>query len=452
MNPARADADRVWHPFTQMSEWTEEAALVIRSGEGCRLFDDKGRAYLDGISSLWCNVHGHRVPEIDEAIRAQLGKIAHSTLLGLANEPAALLADELVRAAPPGLSRVFYSDSGATAVEIALKMAFQYFHQRRANPKKTKTRFLALENAYHGDTLGAVSVGKVGLFHDIFRPLTFESFFAPSPHCYRCPMGRLRGSCAMECLGALRKILEAHRDEIAAMILEPGMQCAGGMIPIPEGYLRRLRELCTENDVLLIADEVAVGFGRTGAMFACGKEGVTPDLLACAKGITGGYLPLAATLATEEVFSAFLGRFEEFRTFTHGHTYSGNALACAAARASLRLFEEGRVLERLQPKIALLSRLLERFRDHPNVGDIRRNGFIAGIELVADRATKAPFPAAARIGHKVCMAARPRGAILRPLGGVLVLFPALSMSEADLERLVSILYDSLCEVLPPGRP
>ena len=446
-------SDPVWHPFTQEGEYqAERDRVVIVRGRGAYLYDRRGRKFLDGHSSLWVNLHGHRHPRLDAAIRRQLGRVAHSTLLGQDNDVATRLAGELIRLVRrEGLSldRVFYSDDGSTAVEAAIKIALQYW-QNVGQPRRDL--FVSFRHGYHGDTLGAVSVGKVGLFHDIFRPLTFESFFAPSPHCYRCPMGRLRGSCAMECLGALRKILEAHRDEIAAMILEPGMQCAGGMIPIPEGYLRRLRELCTENDVLLIADEVAVGFGRTGAMFACGKEGVTPDLLACAKGITGGYLPLAATLATEEVFSAFLGRFEEFRTFTHGHTYSGNALACAAARASLRLFEEGRVLERLQPKIALLSRLLERFRDHPNVGDIRRNGFIAGIELVADRATKAPFPAAARIGHKVCMAARPRGAILRPLGGVLVLFPALSMSEADLERLVSILYDSLCEVLPPGRP
>lgn len=450
MDPLDADIAHVWHPFTQMSEWDREAALVIREGEGAWLVDTTGRRYLDGVSSLWCNVHGHRVPAIDAAILGQLGRVAHSTLLGLGSEPAARFAEGLVAAAPRGLTRVVFSDSGSTAVEVALKIAFQYFRQRRRDPRPEKTRFLALTNGYHGDTLGAVSVGGIGLFHEVFRPLTFPAHFAPSPYCYRCPLGLARETCGIECIEELRKVLDAHGSEIAAVILEPAMQCAGGMIPIPEGYLRRLRDLTRERDVLLIADEVAVGFGRTGRLFACEHEGVTPDLLCLGKGITGGYLPVAATLATEEIYRAFLGRHEELRTFFHGHTYGGNALGCAAGLASLQLFEEARVLERLRPKIASLSALLGRFRAHPHVGDVRQAGFIAGIELVRDWATKEPLPPGARVGHRICMAARGRGAILRPLGNVLVLFPPLSISGGELDLLMSILWESLCEILPPA--
>ncbi|HEY8506523.1 MAG TPA: adenosylmethionine--8-amino-7-oxononanoate transaminase, partial [Gemmataceae bacterium] len=339
----RWDRDHVWHPFTPMQEYAAEPPLIIERAEGAYLIDLDGNRYIDGVSSLWCNVHGHRVPELDGAVREQLGRVAHSTLLGISNVPAIRLARRLAELAPPGLGRVFFSDSGATAVEVALKMAFQYWRQCR-EPRPEKTLFLALTGAYHGDTLGDVSVGDIGRFHDLFRPLLFETVRAPSPYCYRCPLSLDRATCGVACAAELERLVRAHADRMAAVVVEPLVQGAAGMITAPEGYLRRVREVTRECGVLLIADEVAVGFGRTGTLFACEQEQVVPDFLCLAKGLTGGYLPLAATLTTDEVYSAFLGRAEEGRTFFHGHTYTGNPLGCAAALASIDRLTEGGVL------------------------------------------------------------------------------------------------------------
>jgi adenosylmethionine---8-amino-7-oxononanoate aminotransferase len=417
---AAADRRHLWHPFTQQDAWcSEEPPLVIDHAEGTNLYDTDGNAYIDGVSSLWCNVHGHRHPEIDAAVRAQLGRVAHSTLLGLSHEPAIELAERLAAIAPPGLTRVFYSDSGSTAVEVALKMAYQWWAQR-GEPERTG--FVCLENAYHGDTLGAVSVGGIDTFHSLYRPLLFDS--------WRIPAGDAE---------QLAELLERHGSRIAAVVLEPLVQGAAGMLLQPRGYLLAVRELCDRHGVLMICDEVATGFGRTGRMFACDHEDVSPDLLCVGKGLTGGYLPLAATLTTERIYEGFLGRPEELRTFFHGHTYTGNPLACAAGVATLELFEREQTLEGLQPKIELLARTLaHRVAVLPAVAEVRQRGFMVGIELDST-------DPADRLGHQVTLAARRRGAIIRPLGDVVVLMPPLAISEADLARLVAITASSIAE-------
>ena len=409
-----ADLDRqvLWHPFTQQQGWAEETPVLIERGENATVVDTEGNAYIDGTSSLWCNVHGHRHPAIDIAIKDQLDRIAHSTMLGLSHPPAVKLAQRLLELAPDGLTRVFYSDNGSTANEIALKMAYQWWHQRG---EWWRSGFICLRNSYHGDTLGSVSVGGIELFHSLYRPLLFDAWQAEPGDA-----------------GHMRSLLEEHGERVAAVIVEPLVQGAAGMFVQPEGYLRAVRELCDEFGVFLICDEVAVGLGRTGTMFACEQEDVTPDLMCVAKGLTGGYLPLAATLATERAYEGFLGRHEQFRTFFHGHTYTGNPLACAAALATLRVFDQERTLERLQPKIELLGELLaEHVERLPAVKEVRRRGFMVGIELRG-------FPVEARIGHRVTLEARARGAIIRPLGDTIVLMPPLSIEPAELRRLVEI--------------
>jgi adenosylmethionine---8-amino-7-oxononanoate aminotransferase len=413
---ARLDHEYLWHPFTQQQGWEEEAPLVIERGEGSYLVDGAGRRYIDGNASLWCNVHGHRHPLIDAAIREQLDRVSHSTMLGLSHPGAAELAARLVAIAPPGLSRVFYSDSGSTAAEIALKMAFQYQQQRGERERKT---FVRLRDAYHGDTLGSVSVGGIDLFHATYKPLLFETHAAE------------HGDAA-----DMERVLAAHADQVAAVILEPLVQGAAGMIVHPPGYLRAVRELCDRFGVLLIVDEVATGFGRTGTMFACEQEDVAPDLMCLAKGITGGYLPLAATLTTEAIYEGFLGAPEEYRTFFHGHTYTGNPLACAAALASLDVFERERTIESLQPKITLLEELLAEIATQPEVTEVRSKGFMVAIDL-------GDHDAALRIGHRVTDEARERGAIIRPLGNTVVIVPPLSISEDELRDLMRICAESI---------
>ena len=441
----QADKAHLWHPFTQMAEWVRGDNVVIAAGDREFLIDTDGRRYIDGVSSLWCNLHGHRRPEIDEAIRAQLGRIAHSTLLGLASVASIELAERLVAIVPQGLTRVFYSDSGATAVEVALKMAFQYWRQC-PRPQPARTKFVGLSLGYHGDTLGAMSVGGIDLFHAMYRPLLAETIRAPSPYCYRCPLGRRPEDCGMACAEAMERILAAHAAEVAAVIVEPLVQGAGGMITHPAGYLRRVADACRTHDVLLIADEVATGFGRTGRMFACEHEGVQPDLLCVAKGISGGYLPLAATLAAERVYEAFLGRHDEHRTFFHGHTYTGNALACAAGVASLDVFEKDRVLDRIGALAAAMGGLLAPLAGRPHVGEVRRRGLMVGIELVADRATRRAYPAEERRGAAVCAAARARGVWIRPLGDVVVLMPPYCIGDESLARLVEAVGQGIAEV------
>jgi adenosylmethionine-8-amino-7-oxononanoate aminotransferase len=442
-----ADWDRtyLWHPFTQMQEWEQEEPLIIERGTGPYLIDTNGKRYLDGTSSIWVNLHGHRHPALDRAMKKQLDRLAHSTLLGLSNPPAIQLARALIRIAPKGLTRVFYSDNGSTAVEVALKMAVQYWQQRypEAGPKRT---FLHLKLAYHGDTIGAVSVGNIELFHSRFTSLLFPTVEADPPYCYRCPLNLTYPVCQMACLDPIERILKERHRELAGFIIEPLVQAAAGMITAPSGYLKRVRELCTRYQVLLIADEVATGFGRTGKMFACQHEGVTPDLMAISKGLTGGYMPLAATLTTEEIYNAFLGPYEDFKTFFHGHSYTGNPLGCAVALANLEVFKKDKTLSRLRPKIKTMARLLQPLWPLSHVGDIRQRGFMAAIELVEDKKTRKPYPLKARIGHRVCGIARQRGLLLRPLGHIIVLIPPLSTDVRTLTRMVAILHQSITAV------
>ena len=438
------DKDYVWHPFTPMLDWIEGDPLIINRGEGAWIFDAEGNRYLDAVSSLWVTVHGHRHPKIDAAVRDQLDRIAHTTMLGLANEPSALLAQRLVDIAPSGLKRVFYSDSGSEAVEIAVKIAFQYWRQCK-HPRPEKNRFVTFVNAYHGDTIGSVSVGGIDLFHAMYKPLLFKSFRAPSPYCYRCELDKTYPDCSIACLDKLDDILRENSDEIAAVICEPRVQGAAGMITAPPGHLRRVRELCDRYDVLLIADEVAVGFGRTGAMFACEVEDVTPDLMVLAKGLTGGYLPLAATMATDRVFDAFLTRYEDRRTFYHGHTYTGNPLACAAAIANIKLFDEEKTLERLAPRIERLRSGLDKIAKLDHVGDIRQRGVMVGIEIVKDKSNGAPFDIAEKKGARICQKARQYGIVIRPLGDVVVLNPPLCIDNDQVDMLIEAVGNSIVD-------
>jgi len=412
------DQRHLWHPFTQMRDWCREVPTVIDRAEGTDLIDSAGHRYIDGVSSLWCSVHGHRHPRIDRAVHAQLDRVAHSTLLGLTHEPAAELAARLVAIAPDGLSRVFYSDSGSTATEVALKMAFQYWQQRGGQHVR-RTSFVTLREAYHGDTLGAVSVGGIDLFHGAYGPLLFDSHTVEP------------GDAAQ-----LERTLDLHGEQVAAVIVEPLVQGAAGIRVQPPGYLRAVRGLCDRHDVFLICDEVATGFGRTGTMFACEQERVAPDLLCLGKGLSGGYLPLAATLTTERIHDGFLGEHEDQRTFFHGHTFTGNPLACAAALASLDAFEHEHTLARLQPKIRMLRDLLEPVAAMPEVAEVRGRGTMVGIDL-------GEHDASLRLGRRVAAEARHRGAIIRPLGDVVVLMPPLAISKRDLRRLVEIVAESI---------
>lgn len=434
------DREYVWHPFTQMKDYVKEKPVIIENGEGVILRDIEGNEYIDGISSMWCNIHGHRKKEIDDAIREQLDKVAHTTLLGFSNVPAIELAKRLIDITPDGLAKVFYSDNGSTAMEVALKMAFQYWQYKGY---KSKTNYVALQYGYHGDTVGAISIGGIDMFHSVFKPLLFKTFFAPSPYCYRCPYSKDKTECMFECLKDLEAILSKDSDSIAAMVMEPLIQGAGGMIVHPEGYLSRAKELCEKYNVLFIADEIMVGFGRTGKMFACDHENVTPDIMALSKGINGGYMPLAVTLTTDEIYNAFIGDYGEQKTFFHGHTYTGHPLACSAALASLDIFEDEKVIEELQPKIRLLKERLERFTNLNSVGDIRQSGLVAGIELVRNKETKEPYSWEEKIGVKVCLEARQRGLISRPLDNVIVIMPPLSINTSQLNRMMDIIYESI---------
>lgn len=440
------DDAHLWHPFTPGSVYRGEEPLLIAAGEGNYLIDTDGRRYLDGVASLWCNLFGHRHPAIDAAVRAQLDRIAHSTLLGHASVPAVELARRLIEIAPAGLTRVFFSDDGSTAVEVALKMALQYWQQADGGAGRERRQFLTLGNAYHGDTVGAVSLGGIDLFHGRYGPLLFETLRAPSPYCYRCPLGLERSSCAIDCFAELERLALAHAGSLAAIVLEAGVQGAAGMVVMPEGFLARARALADRTGALLIIDEVATGFGRSGRMFVSEQEGVRPDLLCLAKGLTGGYLPMAATLTTESIYQAFLGRPEEGRTFYHGHTYTGNALASAAALATIELLTAQELLPSVRDRIARLTTELARLQPLAAVGDIRQFGLAAGIELVRDRQTREPFPPGQRTGMRVCRAARRRGVFLRPLGDTIVLMPPLSVTDAEVVTLVDAVAAGIEEV------
>ncbi|MCY0866091.1 MAG: adenosylmethionine--8-amino-7-oxononanoate transaminase [Aquificaceae bacterium] len=429
------DKEYFWHPFTQMKVYREEENLIFERGEGVYLYDIKGRKFIDAISSLWCNVHGHNYPKLNQAIVEQLKKVAHTTTLGSSNVPAILLAKRLVEISPKGLTKVFYSEDGAEAVEIAIKLAYQYWK----NKGEKRKAFITLSEAYHGDTLGAVSLGGIDLFHGTYKDLLFETIKLPSPYLFcKEKYGRLCDECKEELLNMLEEILK-NRDDIVAISLEAGIQAAAGMLPFPKGFLKGVRELTQKYKVLMIVDEVATGFGRTGSMFYCEQEDVSPDFMCLGKGITGGYLPLAVTLTTDEVFNAFLGEFGELKHFYHGHTYTGNNLACAVALANLEVFEEEKTLEKLKPKIEHLTKRLEEFWELEHVGDVRQLGFMVGIELVKDKRTGEKFPYGERTGFKVAYKCRERGVFLRPLGDVMVLMMPLVIDFDQMDHVIDTL-------------
>jgi len=439
----KLDKSHVWHPFTQMQEWYEDDILVIEKGEGSYLTSTDGNRYLDAISSLWVTVHGHNHPFINKAIREQLKLIDHSTLLGFSNSPAIRLAKKLVDITPMGLNKVFYSDSGSTSVEIALKMAFQYWFLKG----EQRPYFVKFTDTYHGDTLGSVSVGGMQVFHDIFGPLLFKTFEIPWPHTYWRKKGLNQSEFKKYSLARLEDTLKKNSHKISALITEPLIQGASGMSVAPKGFLKDVAKLCKKFGILLIVDEVATGFGRTGTMFACEQENVSPDILCTAKGLTGGYLPLAATLATDNIYNQFLGEYKEFKTFFHGHTYTGNPLACAAALANISLFKKEKTLNKMPKKILFLTRLLAEIKELTHVGDVRQCGFMIGIELIKDKKKQKAFLVTDKMGIKVCRYARDKGVILRPLGNVIVLMPPLSISRKDLKFLIKVVKQSIIAVI-----
>lgn len=440
------DRTHVWHSFTQMAEYEP---WLIERGEGNWLIDDQGRRFLDGVSSLWCNIHGHNHPHINRAIEEQLHRIAHVTSLGMGNSTTATLAHRLLQHSPSSLQHVFFSSDGASAVEVALKLAFQYWRQCD-QPQPQRSLFLALGQAYHGDTLGSVSVGGVSRFHAMFDPLLFDVVRGPCPDSYRVPPAfearqatagtnsdaSYEAALASHYLAQYEMLLEEHTDRIAAIIAEPLIQGAAGMVMHPRGFLRGLRELADRFGTLLIVDEIATGFGRTGTLWACQQEDVQPDLLCAGKGLSGGYLPISATLTSNKIWQAFLGPYEQSRSFFHGHTFGGNPLAAAAALANLELFETTHILESVPSKAALLKQLLEPLRNHPHVGDVRQRGLIAAVEMVADKRNKIGYPWEQRRGVIACRRAIDEGVWLRPLGNVLILMPPLTITEEELQLLV----------------
>jgi adenosylmethionine---8-amino-7-oxononanoate aminotransferase len=485
MHPlAKADLAHVWHPFTQMRDWLAREPLVIVAGKGAVLRDARGRKYLDANSSIWTNLHGHNHPKINSAIRRQLGNIAHSSALGLANEPASLLAKRLTEAAnhnlfggtsytspnskksmlgtrgtrpsENGLARVFFSDDGSTALEVALKLAYEF---ARRTIKIKRPKFLSLEGAYHGDTVGAVSLGHVDLFHKAYGGLLFKSDKVMSPYCYRCPFNRARPEradareyrkCNWECVGIVEQTFSAQKkkgNSYAAFVFEPAIQGAAGMIPQPETWLKRVTEIARGHGALLIADEVMTGFGRTGNLFACQRETVQPDFLCLAKGLTGGYLPMAATLTTQKVFDAFLGDYREFKTFFHGHSYTGNQLGAAASLASLEILQNQESIRHRNRLETILRDELKSLWQLPNVGDVRQVGLVAGIELVKNWRTREPFDLGERAGIRVCEAMTQRGVLTRPVGNVIVLMPPYCTTAGQMQRMVAALREAVEEIL-----
>jgi len=485
---AQLDHAHVWHPFTQMRDWLKDEPILLTAGKGAVLCDLHGKEYLDANSSIWTNLHGHNHPVINRAIRRQLKKIAHSSALGLANEPASLLAARLVKAANPEftvsrvpttrnparsgrrLEKVFFSDDGSTALETALKLAYEF--TRRVCGEKARPKFLALDGAYHGDTVGAVSLGHIDLFHKAYSGLLFKTDKVMSPYCYRCPFNRARPEradartyrrCNWECVGQVEQKLNAQKKRgqpYSAFVFEPLMQGAAGMIPQPPGWLRQVTELAQAHGALLIADEVMTGFGRTSSnfknrnskspLFACAEEGVQPDFLCLAKGLTGGYLPMAATLTTQKVFDAFLGEYHEFKAFFHGHSYTGNQLGAAAALASLEILEStpsNAARAALQENLA--TALLPLW-SQPEVGDIRQVGCVVGIELVRNWRTREPFALRERAGLRVCAAMARRGVLTRPVGNVIVVMPPFCATAKQVRKMVESLSAALAETRLPA--
>ena len=440
----KKDIKYIWHPFTQMKDYETESPIIIDRGKGIYIWDLEGNRYIDAISSWWVNTLGHSHPRLNEVLKKQVDKIEHVLLAGFSHVPAIELAEKLIQITPKQLTKVFYSDNGSTAVEVALKMAYQYCQQIGQTKRK---KFIALKNSYHGDTIGAVSVGGVDVYHKIYKPLLFNVFQADSPYCYRCPAGKEKNNCNIECIASVERILEEHSEEIVGIIVEPLVQAAGGMIIYPAEYLKKLKELCDKYGVLLIDDEVAMGFGRTGKMFAFEHAQIVPDLVCLAKGLTAGYLPLSVTLATDEIYQAFYDDYEKLKTFFHGHSFTGNPLAASIAVENLKILEEEKIIESLPPKIETLRKNLEKFKEFDCVGDIRHIGMIGAVEIVKNKETKEPYRFEERIGAKIYKEALKKGAILRPLGSVIYFMPPYAITEEEIEHVVDIGVASVKDAL-----
>jgi adenosylmethionine-8-amino-7-oxononanoate aminotransferase len=434
----KRDLKYIWHPYTQMKDCRKISPILIERAKGTKLYDDKGNVYYDTISSWWCNVHGHNHPKIRKAITRQLASLDHVMLAGFTHTPAILLAEKLASITPANLTKVFFSDNGSTAVEVALKMSFQYWRNLGQNKK---TKFVSLDRGYHGDTIGAMSVSGISLFNELFKPLFFPSFKVPSPYCYRCPAGRKMSGCSIECIRPLEDTLRKRNHEIAAIVLEPLVMAAGGMIIYPGEYLRKASRLARRYNVHLVLDEVATGFGRTGEMFACQQAGVLPDFLCLSKGITSGTLGLGVTLTTDKISRAFYADYEKKKTFYHGHTYTANPIACSAALASLEIFKEENTLGTVNRLIPLFHNGLDRFRSLALVGDVRYIGLIGALELVKDKKTKQPFSFKERIGLEVYRKGLARGLLLRPLGNVIYLFLPLCIKEKELAAVLDRTFE-----------
>lgn len=447
----RWDKEYFWHPFTQMKVYREEENVIVERAEGNYIIDIHGNRYLDGVASLWCNVHGHNHPKLNQAICEQVSKVAHFTTLGASNVPAIILAKKLVDITPASLTKVFYSEDGSEAMEIAIKIAYHYWHNRGF---KEKNRFITLSEAYHGDTIGSVSVGGINIFHEKYRPLLFDVYKLPSPYRKAVEIAGREKALSYETTKRLIEEVEEfvfkHHQTIAGFVVEAGVQGAAGILPFPEGYLKEVERICREYNILMIVDEVAVGFGRTGYMFACLKEGVSPDIMAMGKGITGGYLPLAATMTTDEIFNAFLGEFGEAKHFYHGHTYTGNPIACNVALANIQLFEETGILEDVRERIQQLQNRLKELWELKHVGDIRQYGLMAGVELVKDKKKNEPFEYGLRTGFKVARKMLKRGIWVRPLGDTMVIMPPLSITESELDYFIDALKESIKELENEG--
>lgn len=448
------DKEYVWHPYTQMKEYENSKNLIVEKGEGNYLIDIHGKKYLDAVSSIWCNMFGHGEKRIIDAIKNQTEKICHSTLLGCGNVPSAVLAKKLVDITPEHLKKVFYSEDGAEAVEIAVKMAFEYYLLKEGKSSK-RNKFISVKEGYHGDTIGAMSVGGSETFHGYFKPLLFKGYYAETPYCYRCKYHNFKDTdernekgCDMKCLENMKNLIEKHKDEVFCVILEGGVMGSAGMIPYPEGYIEEVAKTCKENDIIFILDEVAT-FGRIGKLLYSDNEELKklekPDIICLGKGITGGYLPLAVTMTTEEIYNAFLGDFEECKQFFHGHTYTGNQTLCSAGIATLDIIEQDKIFEKIQPKIKLFHEELEKLKELENVGDIRKKGFMVGIELVKDKKTKEPYPYEYKAGYKVADILLQKGIYMRPIFNTLILVPPLSITEDEIKFLCEKLYESIEE-------
>jgi len=439
------DLKYIWHPCSQMKDYEDLKPIIIDHGKGVFLYDKNGKEYIDIISSWWCNLLGHCNPKINKAIKSQLDQLEHVVFANFSHEPAITLCEELSKVMPKGLTKFNFSDNGSSAVECALKMSFQYQYQI-GNTKKT--RFMCLSEGYHGETIGALSVGSMDLYAKIYNPMLMDVIHIEAPDCYRCPYDKNRESCHTECFEHAEKAFREYADETCAMIIEPLLQGSAGMRIYPAIYLNRLRELCNRHNVLLIADEIATGFGRTGKMFAFDHAGVSPDIMCISKGLTGGYMPMAITITTDKIYDAFYAEYSEGKAFMHSHTYSGNPLGCSAALVVLKTLQEDRILEVASEMAEYLNKkLCESLKGHKNIGEIRHIGLINAMELVTDKEKKTGFDSSLRMGYRIYKKALEKGLVLRPLGNVLYFNPPLIINEAEINKSVEICTAAISDIL-----